>query len=90
MVDLGAPDLNAFPLLALTTPLECTLEAGELLFVPHGCPHRVVNLEQSLAVSGNFVDESNLEAAVQALKIAGLEDTDALALAKGLEQKRNQ
>ena len=32
-----------------------------MLYVPAGCPHRVENLEKSLAISANFVDGSNFE-----------------------------
>ena len=34
--------------------LEVTLTPGQVLFVPAGCPHRVENLEASVAVSGNI------------------------------------
>lgn len=53
------------------------LAPGQLLFVPSGCPHRVDNLEDSIAVSGNFVDESNIEDAVKHLRISALQDPRA-------------
>ena len=34
--------------------MEVTLTPGQVLFVPAGCPHRVENLEASVAVSGNI------------------------------------
>lgn len=40
--------------------VEVVLEPGELLFVPSGSPHRVENLGPTLAVSGNFADETNV------------------------------
>ena len=49
-------------------PRQCILEPGELLFVPYGCPHRVENLEDSLAVSSNFVDLSNLHVVLEELR----------------------
>lgn len=49
-------------------PHQCILEPGELLFVPYGCPHRVENLEDSLAVSSNFVDLSNLHVVLEELR----------------------
>jgi hypothetical protein len=41
-------------------PAECTLRAGELLFVPRGWWHIAINLEESVAVTQNFVSEANL------------------------------
>ena len=37
-----------------------TLLAGELIFIPAGCPHQVQNLEATLAVAMNFVDGANV------------------------------
>ena len=45
--------------------------------MPAGCPHRVDNLEQSLAISGNFVDLSNLTDVKRALEIDSLLDERA-------------
>ncbi|TRY63112.1 hypothetical protein TCAL_04276 [Tigriopus californicus] len=59
---------------------EIILEPGEILFVPRGSPHQVDNLEDSVAVSGNFVDDSNFEETIQHLKINGLLDPRALDL----------
>ena len=47
---------------------------GEMLFVPAGCPHRVENLEPSLAISSNFVDKSNFDHVKQELEINSLLD----------------
>ena len=66
------------------TVSQVTLEPGELLFVPHGSPHRVENLEDSVAVSGNFVDESNIENAVKHLRINALLDPRSQELLKEL------
>ncbi|XP_064607869.1 LOW QUALITY PROTEIN: bifunctional arginine demethylase and lysyl-hydroxylase JMJD6-like [Liolophura sinensis] len=76
-VNLDSPDLNHHPLLSLTQPMECVLEPGDLLFVPSGCPHRVENLETSLAISGNFVDLSNFKAVKEELEISALIDPRA-------------
>ena len=82
-MDLSEGDkaLSSHSLLALTHPRECVLAAGELLFVPYGSPHRVENIERSLAISANFVDGSNLEAVSQELKVNGLLDPRANELA---------
>lgn len=42
-------------------PLECTVEAGDVLFVPHGWWHSVINLDPiNVAVTHNYVSQSNL------------------------------
>jgi hypothetical protein len=41
-------------------PLECVCRAGEIMFVPRGWWHCVVNLEFSVAVTQNYVSRSNL------------------------------
>ena len=53
------------------------LTPGHLLFVPAGCPHKVENLEDSIAVSGNFVNESNIREAEKHLRISALQDPRA-------------
>ncbi len=84
----GHDGLAEHPLLALTHPRECVLDAGELLFVPFGCPHRVENLQKSLAISANFVDESNYEAAKEELKVNGFLDPRAENLWKVLQENK--
>jgi len=49
------------PLLAYTSPYEFDLEAGDMVIVPSNMPHQVENLEPSLAIAGNFLDELNWE-----------------------------
>jgi len=53
------------------------LEPGQILFVPSGCPHRVENLESSIAVSGNFVNRTNIGETEEHLRIAALQDPRA-------------
>jgi len=78
------PDLNAGGALghersAAACPYDCLLQAGEVLFVPHGCPHRVSNVTASIAISANFCDGSNITAAVEELDIAALVGGEAQA-----------
>jgi len=65
---------------------EVTLEAGELLFVPRDCPHAVANLTATVAVSGNFVDDTNVAAAVGHLRRNMLVDQRAADLLEQLLQ----
>ncbi|CAE7203442.1 PSR [Symbiodinium sp. CCMP2456] len=48
--------------------IDIDLEEGEVLFVPGGAPHLVVNLTDTVAFAGNFLDDSNLEAAMADIK----------------------
>ncbi len=64
---------------AAACPYDFLLHAGEVLFVPHGCPHRVYNQSSSIAISANFCDESNIGAVVEELDIAALVGGEAHA-----------
>jgi ribosomal protein L16 Arg81 hydroxylase len=59
-VNVDAPDFDKFPLLRDATAYECTLEPGELLFMPHRWWHHVVGLEKSITVNYNFFNRVNL------------------------------
>jgi hypothetical protein len=58
-------DVNQFPLSVEIPVYECILEPGEILFVPAGLPHQVVNLEDTIAVSMNYIDISNYRMAIE-------------------------
>ena len=47
-------------MVALASRWEAELVAGELIFVPAGCAHQVVNTAPSIAVAANFVDSGNV------------------------------
>ena len=87
-----------YPLLQLARRVDHVLRAGEVLLVPGGAPHRVVNgeddddAEPSVAIAGNFVDSSNRDGAVadlslMAARMAGAAlDPGAAATAAGLAE----
>eukprot|EP00756_Hemistasia_phaeocysticola_P063955 Hpha_TRINITY_DN7418_c0_g1::TRINITY_DN7418_c0_g1_i1::g.95955::m.95955/K11323/JMJD6; histone arginine demethylase JMJD6 len=60
---------------------------GETLFVPGGAPHYVRNPVDSVAVAGNFVDDSNYSAALEVMKkMAGGGDEALAGVVKALEE----
>jgi hypothetical protein len=42
-------------------PLICIQEAGELIYVPGNCYHSVVNLEDTISLTENFMNETNYD-----------------------------
>ncbi|ADO72771.1 Transcription factor jumonji [Stigmatella aurantiaca DW4/3-1] len=50
-VDPDHPDLEQFPLFARARGIPCTLEPGEMLFIPAGWFHKVCSLTPSLSIS---------------------------------------
>jgi len=86
--DFIESNLSDYPALAFVAPRECILCPGEILFVPAGCPHKVENLEESLAISANFVDSSNFVLVQQELQTNGLIDERAAELYETLSNKK--
>ncbi|EFJ18505.1 hypothetical protein SELMODRAFT_419906 [Selaginella moellendorffii] len=41
-------------------PVECVCKAGEVVFIPNGWWHIVINLEDSIAITQNYVSRSNI------------------------------
>ncbi|CAO2827158.1 unnamed protein product [Amaranthus hypochondriacus] len=41
-------------------PIECVCKAGDVVFVPNGWWHLVINLEESIAITQNYVSRRNL------------------------------
>ena len=60
-------------------PFEAIVEEGEVIFVPHGYWHMVVNLDDCIAVTHNYVSSSNLSDVLRFLRekpdqISGVRD----------------
>mmetsp|Transcript_108559 Transcript_108559/g.338415 ORF Transcript_108559/g.338415 Transcript_108559/m.338415 type:complete len:182 (+) Transcript_108559:3-548(+) len=55
------PDFVSNPELATAIVYEHVLEAGQLLYIPNGAPHAAYNLEDAIAISGNYLDPQSLE-----------------------------
>lgn len=49
-------------------PIECICKAGEVIFVPNGWWHLVINLEESIAITQNYVSRRNLVNVLDFLK----------------------
>jgi len=63
--------------------IDIDLDEGETLFVPGGAPHLVVNLTDSVAFAGNFLDESNFEDAMNDIRaMAALEESKRQSASK--------
>jgi histone arginine demethylase JMJD6 len=65
---------------------EVVLNPGELIFVPSGSPHSVLNLEGTVAISCNYLDESNIQKSLDTLGKYGLTCQRSLELKQSLER----
>ncbi|XP_051152452.1 arginine-specific demethylase JMJ22 [Andrographis paniculata] len=65
-------------------PIECICRAGEVIFVPNGWWHLVINLEDSVAITQNFVSRRNLLNVLDFLK-----QPNASALVSGTRDRVN-
>lgn len=53
--------MNRFSLPKDRRPMECTTNPGDVVFVPHGWWHSVINLDESnIAITHNYISPSNL------------------------------
>lgn len=69
------------PRIATRQPLYCIQEPGEIVFTPSLWWHQVYNLEASIAVTENFVDDCNLRHVLRGLRERPEGRHTALALA---------
>ncbi|MCF2149918.1 cupin-like domain-containing protein [Desmonostoc muscorum LEGE 12446] len=71
-VDAFKPDLEKFPLYANAKPVEFLLNSGEILYIPSMWWHQAENLENSIALGFNTVNEWNLEMVLDAASEANI------------------
>eukprot|EP01102_Stenamoeba_stenopodia_P000377 TRINITY_DN1034_c0_g1_i3.p1 TRINITY_DN1034_c0_g1~~TRINITY_DN1034_c0_g1_i3.p1 ORF type:complete len:594 (+),score=141.12 TRINITY_DN1034_c0_g1_i3:129-1910(+) len=83
--------LENYPFLAPEyKPWECVQRPGEVIFVPAGWWHMVLNIDWTVAVTQNFVTEHNLEMVWDELQILAEDepdDDDDVILLKDLREK---
>lgn len=90
-VNPDAPDFDKFPLFRNATAYKCTLEPGELLFMPHRWWHHVFGLEKSITVNYNFFNRVNFRGYLTHLirelpsVVEGLEQSPDARAALGIE-----
>jgi len=67
--DSFASDDARYPLLRTAHALEAELRPGEVIFVPQGSPHQVLNEEPTIAVSANYVAGAGLDTTLAELEL---------------------
>lgn len=60
-IDPFEPDFWRYPSLGQAEPWEFELVAGDLLYIPNGAPHAAMNLDDTIAISGNFLDKRSYD-----------------------------
>jgi ribosomal protein L16 Arg81 hydroxylase len=56
--------------------MQCVLQPGDMIFVPAGTAHQVANTEAVIALSGNYVDHTNVLHAVRIARELNERDTN--------------
>lgn len=64
-VDCFNPDLEKFPLYANAKPVECILNQGEIIHIPPDWWHQIKNLEDTITLITNTINEWNYELVCQ-------------------------
>jgi hypothetical protein len=93
-VDVDNPDLSLFPRVTAARSIECTLEAGDVLFIPAGWWHQVYCLETH-AVSVTYFAERRTDELLADLKDPWCSHFEAAkymrgkwSIAKGIGERR--
>jgi len=69
--DPWQPNLALYPKVAESTPRDALLFSGDLLYIPGGSPHAVINLADNVGVSMNFLDLKSLPSFAKSCRGAG-------------------
>ena len=69
-------------------PLQCVLEPGETMFLPSGWWHAVLNLERSIAITENRVDDQNVQAVLEEMRAVDPQSESGMRAAKMCEAAR--
>ena len=64
-VDVFNPNLVEFPMYSSAKPIEAIAEAGDAIYAPPLWWHQVENLEDSISVTHDFINETNSELVFQ-------------------------
>lgn len=73
---------------------ECICDPGDLIFVPCGWWHSVVNLDDSVAITQNYISRTNISDVLKFLRamkssISGIEEDMAVVSAEEVQNRRN-
>lgn len=73
---------------------ECICEPGDLIFVPCGWWHSVVNLQDSVAITQNYISRTNISDVLKFLRamkcsISGVNEDVATESAESVQNRRN-
>lgn len=67
-IDSFNPDFDKFPRLAEIKPIVCIQNPGDVVFTPSGWPHQVINIESSISITENFINEHNCDDVIDYLE----------------------
>ncbi len=84
------PNYKRFPLLKEATAYDAILGPNDMIFVPAGNPHQVRNLDDNMAISGNYIDKTSVDLAIEYSYICTVEDNDHIALYEGLSKMKDE
>jgi len=69
--DPWQPNLAMYPKVAESNPRDALLYSGDLLYIPGGSPHAVINLADNVGISMNFLDLKSLPNFAKSCNVAG-------------------
>ncbi len=64
MVDAFNPNLEKFPEFSKANPIIVYQNPGDIVYTPSGWWHQVINLEDGISITENFINKSNAKTAI--------------------------